>query len=94
MNKTSKKEKDNVWTECVPQEYTVYLRMRFLWMNHFVEAKVDACEENVPTVLAECITLPSYFTCFHSKISFTLKISTCNLNCIKIIIYASRNDRR
>lgn len=27
----------------VPQEYTDYLRMRFL-CNHFVEAKVDACE--------------------------------------------------
>lgn len=31
----------------VPQEYTDYLRMRFLWMNHLVEAKVDACEDEM-----------------------------------------------
>lgn len=27
----------------VPQEYTDYLRMRFLWLNQ--EAKVDVCED-------------------------------------------------
>lgn len=31
----------------VSREYADYLRIRFLWKNHFVKAKVDASEDKM-----------------------------------------------